>query len=453
MKEDKNIKKKVKKIVFYITLFSILYGLENKNDLANKLKNNISLIMNDQTEDKVKLLNSDDLDKYINNNVTFSNIREVIDNNKNLKQDEKDNLMTIIDKIKEKADYIDLKYLYQNCKSLKITRNINKDENILGFFNKSTTTINISCDDFHVFSHEVLHMTNLICLKKGDTFISNKDSWDEAEFKPINEGFTEWFNNYLFNDEIEAYKITSSDINIFKYILNYSDKDLIKMFINGNSKVFSDKLKKYMNESEFNELMKIYLKEDENQENITIDDITKKYSILLNACIKSRKDSFDVNDLYVIQNLLHDSYKNYNYLKNDYDSLFQLKKYIFNESIKKIENVNNEIILSNYAYIGDVISYCNFDNMYLIHSKDNNTGYQVYMLGEKYIDIDNKINYYVDDEFISYDDKNYNEIVPLNSLFNDKNISNNAITLDEAIDKYEKMYNIKSSGKKYKKIK
>ena len=30
MKEDKNIKKKVKKIVFYITLFSILYGLENK---------------------------------------------------------------------------------------------------------------------------------------------------------------------------------------------------------------------------------------------------------------------------------------------------------------------------------------------------------------------------------------------------------------------------------------
>ena len=197
--------------------------------------------------------------------------------------------------------------------------------------------------------------------------------------------------------------------------------------------------------------MGLCVKEKEDTDNYNISDITKKYSIMLKACINSRGNNLNKNDLYVIQNLFYNSYQKCPHLKSDYENIAQLKKYIFNETIKCLEDVNNEIVLYNYD--DEVINYCDFNSMYLIYDK-NSTGLFSYTLGEKYIDNNNKVNYYIDDDFLTYDEKLDNEIVPLNSLFDKeeiKNISDKGIHLEDVVQKYNKMYGVETNNKQYKK--
>ena len=106
-----------------------------------------------------------------------------------------------------------------------------------------------------------------------------------------------------------------------------------------------------------------------------------------------------------------------------------------------------------YNYDDEVINYCDFNNMYLIYDK-NSTGLFSYTLGEKYIDNNNKVNYYIDDDFLTYDEKLDNEIVPLKSLFDKeeiKNISDKGIHLEDVVQKYNKMYGVETNNKQYKK--
>ena len=75
------------------------------------------------------------------------------------------------------------------------------------------------------------------------------------------------------------------------------------------------------------------------------------------------------------------------------------------------------------------------------------------------VEIDVSVNayipdYYIDDEFLTYDEKLDNEIVPLNSLFDKeeiKNISDRGIHLEDVVQKYNKMYGVETNNKQYKK--
>lgn len=430
------IKKKLKRFSIYLGMASLLYCLKDSDQL-NVLKNSISIVRTDPTSSK--------------HSPSFEDVRNAVDCNKDLSDNDKKRVLDNIDVLQEKIPYIDLDCLYKNCNDLKITHNDEPKEHVYGTFNKYNSTINLEVDTKIIFNHEFLHMLDHVYTNDGNTSLEIKHSWDTSKGKLLKEGFTEWLNSYLFDTKPSAYETQVADIEIMKYIFNNKDKDLIDLFVNKSYKDFVNRLNDYLSNEEISELLGLCVKEKEDTDNYNISDITKKYSIMLKLCINSRGNNLNKNDLYVIQNLFYNSYQKCPHLKSDYENIAQLKKYIFNETIKCLEDVNNEIVLYNYD--DEVINYCDFNNMYLIYDK-NSTGLFSYTLGEKYIDNNNKVNYYIDDDFLTYDEKLDNEIVPLKSLFDKeeiKNISDKGIHLEDVVQKYNKMYGVETNNKQYKK--
>ena len=426
------INKKIKRLSIYLGMASLIYCLKD-SDPVSSLENSISLVRSDLTISK--------------KSPSFDDVRNAISCNKNLSNNDKKRVLDNIDILQEKIPYIDLACLYENCNDLKITHDAEEKDHVLATFNKYNSTINLEVDTKTIFNHEFLHMLDSVYIEDGTSSLEKKHYWNTNTF--LEEGFTEWLNSYLFGTNPTAYETQVADIEIIKYILNENDKDLIDLFVNKSYNDFADKLGNYLSKKEINELLDLCVKEKEDTDNIN--DITKKYSIMLKACINSRENNLNKNDLYVIQNLFYNSYETCSCLKSDYENITQLKKYIFNETINCLDDVNNELVLYNLA--DEVIDYCNFDSMYFICTK-NATGFYSYALGEKYIDSDNKVNYYIDDEFLTYDEKLDNEIVPLNSLFDKgeiKNISDRGIHLEDVVQKYNKMYGVETNNKQYKK--
>ena len=426
------INKKIKRLSIYLGMASLIYCLKD-SDPVSSLENSISLVRSDLTISK--------------KSPSFDDVRNAISCNKNLSNNDKKRVLDNIDILQEKIPYIDLACLYENCNNLKITHDAEEKDHVLATFNKYNSTINLEVDTKTIFNHEFLHMLDSVYIEDGTSSLEKKHYWNTNTF--LEEGFTEWLNSYLFGTNPTAYETQVADIEIIKYILNENDKDLIDLFVNKSYNDFADKLGNYLSKKEINELLDLCVKEKEDTDNIN--DITKKYSIMLKACINSRENNLNKNDLYVIQNLFYNSYETCSCLKSDYENITQLKKYIFNETINCLDDVNNEIILYNLT--DEVIDYCDFDSMYFICTK-NATGFYSYALGEKYIDSDNKVNYYIDDEFLTYDEKLDNEIVPLNSLFDKeeiKNISDRGIHLEDVVQKYNKMYGVETNNKQYKK--
>ena len=428
------INKKIKRLSIYLGMASLIYCLKD-SDPVSSLKNSISLVRSDLTISK----------KY----PSFDDVRNAISCNKNLSNNDKKRVLDNIDILQEKIPYIDLACLYENCNDLKITHDAEEKDHVLATFNKYNSTINLEVDTKTIFNHEFLHMLDSVYIEDGTSSLEKKHYWNTNTF--LEEGFTEWLNSYLFDTKPSAYETQVADIEIIKYIFNNKDKDLINLFVNKSYKDFVNRLNDYLSNEEISELFGLCVKEKEDTDNYNISDITKKYSIMLKACINSRGNNLNRNDLYVIQNLFYNSYQKCPHLKSDYENIAQLKKYIFNETINCLEDVNNEIVLYNLA--DEVIDYCDFDSMYFICTK-NATGFYSYALGEKYIDNNNKVNYYIDDEFLTYDEKLDNEIVPLNSLFDKeeiKNISDRGIHLEDVVQKYNKMYGVETNNKQYKK--
>lgn len=426
------INKKIKRLSIYLGMASLIYCLKD-SDPVSSLKNSISLVRSDLTISKMS--------------PSFDDVRNAISCNKNLSNNDKKRVLDNIDVLQEKIPYIDLACLYKNCNDLKITHDAEEKDHVLATFNKYSSTINLEVDTKTIFNHEFLHMLDSVYIEDGTSSLEKKHYWNTNTF--LEEGFTEWLNSYLFGTNPTAYETQVADIEIIKYILNGNDKDLIDLFVNKSYNDFADKLGNYLSKKEINELLDLCVKEKEDTDNIN--DITKKYSIMLKACINSRENNLNKNDLYVIQNLFYNSYETCSCLKSDYESITQLKKYIFNETINCLDDVNNELVLYNLA--DEVIDYCDFDSMYFIRTK-NATGFYSYALGEKYIDSDNKVNYYIDDEFLTYDEKLENEIVPLASLFNEEeieSISDSGIHLEDVVQKYNKMYGVETNNKQYKK--
>lgn len=426
------INKKIKRLSIYLGMASLIYCLKD-SDPVSSLENSISLVRSDLTISK--------------KSPSFDDVRNAISCNKNLSNNDKKRVLDNIDILQEKIPYIDLACLYENCNDLKITHDAEEKDHVLATFNKYNSTINLEVDTKTIFNHEFLHMLDSVYIEDGTSSLEKKHYWNTNTF--LEEGFTEWLNSYLFGTNPTAYETQVADIEIIKYILNENDKDLIDLFVNKSYNDFADKLGNYLSKKEINELLDLCVKEKEDTDNIN--DITKKYSIMLKACINSRENNLNKNDLYVIQNLFYNSYETCSCLKSDYENITQLKKYIFNETINCLDDVNNEPVLYNLA--DEVIDYCDFDSMYFICTK-NATGFYSYTLGEKYIDSDNKVNYYIDDEFLTYDEKLDNEIVPLNSLFDKeeiKNISDRGIHLEDVVQKYNKMYGVETNNKQYKK--
>lgn len=434
--DKKKLKNNIQGVIVGISLtlagINILDSAGYNINLVHPMKNVISSKEDDDCkndeiiEEKIYIKNSEQLNEYIKNKPTFSEIREAIEENDNLSNDDKTKLLYVIDRVQLKIPFIDTRALYENCTSLKITRN--KDEgnkHSSGSFYSSEKRINLKEDSDHVFCHEVLHMTNCLSFydKKGN-HIDKHFYAGNNDYRFLSEGFNEWLTLYLFNFGNNRYKIENTDIWIYQYICKFSDIDLINVFIEKNySDIFSHI---NLSDKEKKELVtiskKIFdYKFDKTKEDITADEFVKKYKLLLKACLNT-KNNKSYSYIYEIEKLLYDSYSKYR--KKFPNEVSALKEIIHNEVVEKMKN-ENDIKIDNKQ--GEAITYSNFDNLYLIYN-DIGTGRFKYIIGEKYF-FHGKKQYHVDKD-------NFTEEFVNDTLLYDENYNPKVISIKKLINQY-----------------
>lgn len=450
-------KKKIKKSIKY-GMGALLIAVELLRFQGYHIKlltNNGEIIDIHLEKDRKYIENSNELDEYIKDIPTFFEIREVIRNNKNLVNLDKNKLLFIVDRIEDKIPFLDTRALYENCASLKIIRDRKSDGKTAGEFMPDLKQINLYTDSFQNFSHEVLHMTNFLCFydKKCNFIIKYFCLNNDDDYKFLIEGFNDWLNHYLFNYEYYTYSVEASDIEIFKFICKFNNHELIKTFTEDNYLSILSRVK--LPELEKEELVNICKKSNNNYLDSTGkirgSELVRKYQLLLKACLNSRKDQQSLSYLYEIEKILSDSYSKYKYQYPKEVSI--LNDIIHNEIIEKSKN-KNEIVISNDDKI---INYIDYNNLYLIYNNIGTGSFQ-YIIGEKYffhekeqyhVDQDKFREDFVNNKLLVYD--NYDpEFIPVKNLIEQYGNDKNNYTLKEICNIYEKEYQKVEKREKYK---
>ena len=234
MKNDKISSDKLKELKREFAKFSFVVGLALELSLSET--NHIE--------------SSKDLDKYISEDINFSDVKDAIENNDGLSTKDKKRILNSVVKLEKKVPYLNVKSLYKNCEKLKIMNLKYIDNDYAGVFRPGLKMINLKCNDPKVFNHELLHATNNLYFNSGIlSYEKSFDSWN-SEYSFLKEGFNEWFNSYVFETNAYCYLIQVADIKNFKSILKRNDKEFIEMFINGNYKDFVNDLEKYLNKKD-----------------------------------------------------------------------------------------------------------------------------------------------------------------------------------------------------------
>ena len=389
---------------------------------------------------EIYLNKSSELSKYFDESVSFNDVRDAINNNYNLEEKDKENIIKVVDKLEDKTPSIDLRCLYENCKMLNIERKDNNEDNpnTLAYFNPETHIMTLYSDDMHYLSHEVLHMLNLLYINLDDENINiildarRKDN----KITFLLEGFIEWFNLYLFDyEDKNAYPVQYNDISIFKYILNMSNSRLISAFTNSDYTGIKNSFGEILDKEELNDLFSICENSVElfnSGKKDNKDDIKKKYDLLLKACINSR-EYLDSDSLYQIMLILKSSYINY------YENNTDITNEYFNKLVNLSYNKNNSIKL--YDGEGNIINYCDIDNMYFIGTEG--VGYRI---AESFRDENGKKKYYLNTKNKCYNVGDDDVVAPITALLND---NQDEVEIGDLMDRYEEIEN----GATYQKVK
>ena len=371
--EKKELKRNMYSFILGVTIGNAILLGARKIDYGNKIGIEFNV------DDKYILLDDDtEVDKYLGKQVQFSDVRNTIKSNKNLSESDKDRIIDAIKELERKAPYIDLRCLNYNCKNLKIIRQEIEKGNISGLFDCRKDLITLDGENNVVFNHEILHLLNNLDQEIDGKRIIKHYNCNKKNLSYQTEAFTEWLNSYIFGYPITSYKTEISNINIMRKILNISDSDLVKIFINKNYKAFADLLiDKNKEFTKVNEMLEKNMKDITTLNDEQIEKITDIY---LDTYIKI--NGSQINDrLYQFIDYLC---KNYTLNCNStYKKQITFKNRIIKKISKKLE-IQNPII---YGYFDDPEEYLDINNLHLVCSKDENNN-KTYFLAEKYNDED-----------------------------------------------------------------
>ena len=326
----------------------------------------------------VLLDNDEKIDKYLGEKVNFSDVKTTIINNTNLDKNDKKRIIRIVNNLEKKVPYIDLRCFNLNCKNLRIVRQEIKEKGVSGLYNIHENKITLENGSTNVFNHEILHLLNNMDLEINRKRIIKNYNCNRKDLYYQVEAFTEWLNSYVFEYPVSSYKTEVENLNIMKKILNISDADLIKIFINKNYKSFAGLLT--VKNKEFTKVNEILEKNKKDMTSLNDWQIKKMTDICLDTYVKI--NGLQVSDkLYQFIDCLC---KNYVLNCNStYDEQIKFRNNIIKKISEKL-GVKNPII---YDYFGDQEEYIDIDNLYLVCSKDENDN-NSYFLAEKYKDED-----------------------------------------------------------------
>ena len=421
------MKKRIKKDLYYYLCYGEIgiIALLGIGHVDHVIKRNANVCHESQVNNTIYLNNVKELDSYLDQEITFQDVRDALRNNPNLEDNDKDLINELIDKLEEKTPYLNLKCLYENIKLLQIKRLEKTDftTNVIGSFDRYSDEIILynykislfnNNDDDNTLKHELLHTAHSLVLDTKEGSIEKNFCMQNDKTSFLKEGFICWFKNYLFPESKSfSYRDLVNDIDIFKYILGVNDKELITLFTEGNYKDILNSNVMHLDDLEIEELINICDKEYNmiqynKSGSLTTYELTRKYDLLLKACINSHQDDMNVDTVYQIQNLLSDSYNYYNIIE-----IPNFRENLLKQAISALPRKNNNIKITDFY--GKRINYCDFNNLVLIYNK-NGTGIFTYIIGEEYQDTNQQTTYYVDDDFITYNKNNDNKIFRLSDV-------------------------------------
>lgn len=276
--------------------FTLSYAISN--NIANKDTNVI--ICN----------NNDELRSYMDNkNPTFDDVKEALNNNKNITGKYKKWLMEFINDTEKNLPDLDLVCLYENIKGLKIKEEdceqikSKHNANTYAYFSSVNKLIVVPSDDKdseffkYAFEHECTHMITEYYAKKGDNNViirsTSEVRYEDNHFVKIYrayvEGLTDYTRNSIKGDYsiISGYNSLQDVIQLFNDTMDFNIYDLLE----NNTTYVIDELKKNgISDPEYLiELMDIGCESIENnieiEENIRKRVYTEYYSDLIEKWI------------------------------------------------------------------------------------------------------------------------------------------------------------------------
>lgn len=362
---------------------------------------------------KTKEINVDntvELQDYFDDDVDFSDVEEAISLNDSLAEKDRKILLNLVRMLEKKAPTIDLRCLYENCKLLKVIRESEyTNDKIAAVFDKDQHEFHIIEEDmdYHKINHEILRMINNLSLELEDgNILLKRDFRNKDHSTFLLEGFTEWFNIYLFGYQKTPYAIQVADVSMIQYMLDLNDDEFIQSFVNENASSITNLLEEYLTQEEISKFMGIGQKEYE-KKTITKKEMSRKYSILLKGLLESRGNSISSDEMYQMWSMLVQSY-------GDYSNTYPEEISIMNEEFLSIlrsslDYTENDIVLLDNEK--KEIKYCNINQMSMIELENGN----IY-IGEEYLDENKDRCYYLGDAI--YQAKDEDIITPIPVLLN-----------------------------------
>ncbi len=355
---------------------------------------------------EILVSSSAELNDYFPDTISFSDVRDAIYNNSNFTKKERQYFLEFVERLEEKASTVDLRCLYENFKLVDVKMEKPKNSTTMATFSAADHKITIFQDERFNYTHEGIHMMNKLYLPqedKGIILMRNFSLDQDESVSFLKEGFTAWFNDYLFGDE-KGYSIQRSDMNIIQYILNLNDDEFIQMGIGENYTSIINCLSQYLKEEEIITWMDI--SQQEKNDSVDFSKISKKYSLLLKACITSKGGTVGSDELYQIMTLLSNSYNQYSNVSKT--EKMTMHNEFMDELKDRLDYINNDIQILDMKE--EPIAYCDIDQMYFILMENGNV-----IFAEKYLDSQANERYYAN---ASYTAKENDIIISINELIN-----------------------------------
>ena len=453
--DKKELKRNIYSFILGVSIGNAILIGTRKLDCGNKFKIEFNIV-----DKSILLDNNIKIDEYLGQKVSFEEVRNTVRNNANLNEIDKNKIVSIIGKLEEKVPYIDLRCFNLNCKNLKIIRQDIEEENVAGLYNSKDDLIILESENNVVFNHEILHLLNSLDQIVNNNEIIKNYSCNNKNLSYQTEAFTEWFNSYLFGYPPSSYQTEISNLNIMKKILNVSDVDLIKTFVNNDYKQFALVLENFNNGfKDVNYILEKYKNDKVPLSQEKVEKITNTY---IDSYIKVNGKKI-TDDLYQFIDVLCKNYVlNCN---SSYNNQIEFKNNIL-KRVSETLKIKQPII---YDCLDKKEQYLDINNLYLICSNDEHDN-KSYLLAEKYRDeegndvfITNLQKIYVN---LSVYDCNYRETsykICTNMLGEEDQICvndyvavkqllacNTEISLNQIIENYED-YKQQPKIKKYKK--
>lgn len=173
--------------------------------------------------------------------MNLDNIKVILDENKNIDSNVKDNLFELIVIFNNKFPEVDLSKLTEHLKTLKIKKSnkfLNQDismydcKNNILYFNKEK--MNDSYDFKHILMYELI---NIISSNRFQTGFNN-----EGKFEALNTGYTEILANYLVGNNGEKLLYPNEAVMANMIGIIVGEQNLFNSYFNNDAKILLNAL-------------------------------------------------------------------------------------------------------------------------------------------------------------------------------------------------------------------